>query len=80
MIEFFYIKLHLTLVSSIWWGCGGGWSRGAGYWTTNCLILVGAELFNIIPVETTGTETFDWSEVNTGVISSAGAGVSKTTI
>ena len=58
---------------------GGGWG-GAGHGAADCLVLVGAELLDIIPVETTGTEAGDGSEVNTLIVSPAGAGVSEAPI
>ena len=59
---------------------GGGGRGGAGHGTTHRLVLVGAELLDVVPVEAGGTEAPDRSEVDTLVISPAGAGVSETPI
>ena len=61
-------------------GCGGGGRGGARHWSTHSLVLVGAVLLDVIPVEATWTEALDWSEVYAGVVPPTGAGVCKTSI
>ena len=59
---------------------GGGWRGGARHWPTHRLVLVGAELLDVVPVQARGTEAPDRPEVDTLVIPPAGAGVSETPI
>ena len=61
-------------------GGGGGGRGGAGHWAAHRLVLVSAELLDVVPVQAGGTEALDGPEVDTLVIPPAGAGVSETPI
>ena len=61
-------------------GRGGGGRGRAGHWAAHRLVLVGAELLDVVPVQAGGTEALDGPEVDTLVIPPAGAGVSETPI
>ena len=70
----------LALVCSVGGRSGGGGSGGGGDRSTHCLVLVSAELLDVVPVQAGGTEALDGPEVDTLVIPPAGAGVSETPI
>ena len=61
-------------------GCGGGGRGGARHWSTHRLVLVGAVLLDVVPVQAGGTEALDGSEVHTLVVPPTGAGVGKAAI
>ena len=61
-------------------GRRGGGRGGARHGAAHRLVLVGAELLDVVPVEAGGTEAPDRSGVDTLVIPAAGAGVSEAPI